>query len=651
MAGFGLRKNMAFDWNGTEFKIDRLQANGSLLLERIHDGYLSIVERDHLLTEYRLGNISSKLLSSEEDSANKVFSRPLEELSQDVQLEAARRRHYLQLIIDQGRPIFTKSYLHPLIIRAAAEIGDVNPPSVTSIYRWYRRYQKSEDTRALIPRFDRRGSRNLKQSATLLQFASEAIEDAFKASPQATGPSIYTRLIAKIDFENRSRLSSKKIKAPSLRTLYRMLNRIEAYDYVTLKEGKAAADKQFRIIKSGVKTNQILERVEIDHTPLDLFLIDEKSWLPLGRPTLTVVIDHFSRMLLGFHLSFDNPSTAAVMGALRHAILPKIPAEETLPNLTLQHLWCCYGRPDVLVVDNGMEFHSKDLESVAYDLGIRIQYCPKHQPRFKGVVERYLKTINYFFAHQLPGTSLARWHLRGDYDPLKHAVLTLGEFHHLFEKWIVDVYAQTSHKGIGTTPWAKWNEGMIYREPDLPADLGSFQQRIGLVAERVLRPDGIQLHGIRYNDDVLSPILRSYGAGAKVRIVFDPEDLGKIYVWGPDDVEPVAVPALDLDYASGLTLRQNEMIRASLREQGMKEDRESLQKAKYEIAKVVGELMNSRKQRDRRSAANIRGISTSRPEGMSTTLVQPVVKNRKPLLSDKEVATLPIQLPAFQLKR
>lgn len=79
-----------------------------------------------------------------------------------------------------------------------------------------------------------------------------------------------------------------------------------------------------------------------------------------------------------------------------------------------------------MVVDNGMEFHGNDLDSVAYDLGIRIQFCPKHQPRFKGVVERYLGTCNRFFAHQLPGTSLSRWHLRGDYDPLKHAVLIIG---------------------------------------------------------------------------------------------------------------------------------------------------------------------------------------------------------------------------------
>lgn len=616
MTGFGLRKNMVFDWRGGCFRIDRVHSNGDVLLERLEDGVVTIERRDRLLVEYKKGNISAGAPRGDEiPLASKVFSRPLDELSRDVQQEVKRRRHYLHAILGLGRPVFTKAYLSPLILRAAAEIGDERPPGVTSIYRWHRQYRRTSDTRALIPRFDRRGSRDLKQSTRLLQLASEAIGDAFKASPRATGQSIYTRLVAKINAENHFLPQSEHLKPPSPRTLYRMLTRVEAYEHTLLKEGKATADKRFTIVKSGTRTTQILERVEIDHTPLDLFLIDEKSWLPLGRPTLTVVIDHFSRMLLGFHLSFGNPSAAAVMGALRHAILPKAPVTESLRNLKTEHSWACYGRPDVMVVDNGLEFHGKDLESVAYDLGIRIQYCPKHQPRFKGTVERYLKTINYFFAHQLPGTSLARWHLRGDYDPLKHAVLTLAEFHQIFEKWVLDVYSQTIHRGTHETPWARWHEGLQRREPELPESVNALQQRIGQVDERTLRHDGILLHGIRYNGDALAPILRTYGPGTKVRVLYDHEDLGDIQVWGPDSSEPVCVLALNQGYARGLTTLQNEMIRSAVREKGASQQNQvALQQAKQDLINAVESLMGSRKQRDRRRAAAIRGSSSSKPD-------------------------------------
>ncbi|UGA40206.1 hypothetical protein JOS77_13220 [Chromobacterium haemolyticum] len=142
---------------------------------------------------------------------------------------------------------------------------------------------------------------------------------------------------------------------------------------------------------------------------------------------------------------------------MRHAILPKKPAKQVVQGVLAEHRWPCYGVMQELICDNGLEFLGTTLETIALDLGIGLQFCPKRQPRFKGVIERFLKTVNYYFTHQMPGTSLASFTERGDYDPQKHAVLTLGEFTHLFEKWLLDVYAQTVHRGIGTTPWAKWH--------------------------------------------------------------------------------------------------------------------------------------------------------------------------------------------------
>lgn len=658
MAGFGFRTNTVFEWNGVQFRMERLQPNGEVLLERLDDGQLSIVSRQTLLEEYGKGLISADIKDRAGTKVvSTIYGRPLDELSEAVKADVERRQHYLKFIIDQGQPVFTNSYMKPLIKAAAAAIGDDAPPSVTSIYRWFRKYWASNDPRALIPRLDLRGPRGSRQGERLLQLLADAMEDAYKASPQATGQTIYTRLLAKIEIENGRTLGGQLLKPPSVRTLYRMLEKANAYETSRLRDGKAAADKRFRVVKAGTKTQHILERVEIDHTPLDLFLIDEEKGLPSGRPTLTVVIDHFSRMLLGYYLSFGDPSAAAVMGALRHAILPKTPAVEAIPGLKTENPWPCYGRPDVMVLDNGLEFHGDALTSVAFDLGVRLQYCPKHQPQFKGTVERYLKTINYFFCHQLPGTSFSRLHERGDYDPQKHALLTLGEFKQLFEKWVVDVYAQTLHRGIGTTPWAKWHEGLQRREPELPDDLRALQRRIGLVAERSLRKDGIVLRGNRYNSDALGVILRAYGVGVQVRVLYDSEDLGEIQVWGPDAPEPVAVLALDQNYAKGLTVRQNEWVRRFLREQGAAtENKPALQRARNELVLAVDDLMASRKQRDRRRAAAIRGMSSNRPERdlkpvePSPELPRPPKAAKAPAGGDTE-AELPELLPPFQLKR
>ncbi len=655
MPGFALLKGTAFEWDGTPFRIERMQPDGELVLERLTDGAFVPASRDQLLDDYAHGRVSLGHVPSSV-KASATFSRALETLPESMKAEAHRRWQYVQALLDQGSFVFTQEHLRPVVGAVALRIGDSKPPSVTTLYRWYSRYRLSRDTRALIPRTDRRGPSKPRQQQAVLRLAAQAVEEAFKASPKTTVQNIYVRLLAKIDAENRLRMACDHLKHPSRRTVYRLVNRMDVHDQLTLREGKPAADKRLRLNKVGTTTACILERVEMDHTPLDLFLIDDRTWLPLGRPTLTVAIDHYSRMLLGYYLSYGDPSTAAVMGALRHAILPKQPASKAIPGLDVEHRWPCYGVPDLIVVDNGLEFHGRDLDDVCLDLGMKIFYCPKHQPRFKGTVERYLKTVNHGLAQQLPGTSFSRLHLRGDYDPQQHAVLTLAEFVAIFEKWVLDVYAQQVHRSIGVTPWSRWHEGLKHREPGLPADLQDLQRRIGMISERALRRTGISLHGIRYSGDELQGILSAYGEGVRVRVLFDPEDLGSIQVWGPDQEQPFSILAVDQTYARGLTARQNELIRESLRDKGAaNEDTAALLRAKHELASAVQALMDSRKQRQRRRSGAIRGISSSKPQAEVVTQVPEVIPVTPPAAqrtSKTGVEDMPlVRYSTFRVKR
>lgn len=672
MSGFRFQVNMVFELHGAPFRIHALPANGEVMLEAQATGAMSLTSRDKLLQHYLDGALTdggAQALSAHTPHVP-TFSRPLEELPARVRDELARRCRYLEALYAEGPPVFTREYLLPILARAAKDIGDPKCPGATTVYRWHSRLQSTGgDARALIPRFDRRGSQSPRQSQGLLEMFQEAVSEAYSASPLAQGPDIHARLDAMVKHQNACAAPHRQLKMPSLRTVYRLMSRIGVYDKVVLTRGKPVADKRFRQIKLGVRTTRILERVEMDHTPLDLFLIDERTWLPLGRPTLTVVIDHYSRMLLGYHLSFGNPSAAAVMAALRHAILPKVPATITIPELKPENTWPCYGLFKEAYLDNGLEFLGKDLESVALDLGFGLLFCPKRTPHFKGVVERYLKTVNYHFAHQVPGASFARFHKRDDYDPLKHALLTFGEFQQVFEKWVVDVYAQTVHRGIGTTPMHRWQEGAKVWEPKLPPDRGMLQRRIGQTTECKLRKDGITVHSIRYNNQELNRIMRRYGEGVTVRVVYDPEDLAEVMVWGPDDAEPEVVPALDLSYARGLTVRQNTWIRQQAREQANAvNNKDGVLRARADITSSISELMSSRKLKDRRRSAAMRGISSTKPEevllrlptGMPTENARVKAKGKislsidkggrsKPYVAGKEEDSLPPLLTPFSL--
>lgn len=657
MRGFAFRKNSTFEWNGETFRIREMPPNDELVIEAVNTGTMSIVARKKLMTEYLEGRLSAAPDHGGRPPSGLVFSRPLDELAPAVREEVRRRLHYLRAIQADGPPVFTSSYLKPLVQSAALELGDEKPPSVTTLYRWHKRcLHAGQDHRALIPRIDRRGRKAVAQSARVLELMAAAVADAFKASPGANGKSIHSRLVSKIDAENRGLLLGEKLVAPCLRTTYRLLQRADAYEMVTLKDGKAAADQRFRIGKPTQKSTRILERVEVDHTPLDLFIVDERTWLPLGRPTLTMLIDTFSRMPLGYYLSFDGPSALAVVGALRHAVLFKTLTTTALPDLPIENDWPCHGIPEVLVVDNGLEFHGVDLEGIAFDLGITILYCPKREPRFKGTIERYLKTINHFFTHQLPGTSFARYYQRGDYDPQKCALFTFGQFKQVFEKWLVDVYANTLHRGINTLPRQRWNEGAAATTLELPGSLTLLKRRIGRNTERKLRRNGFELNGIRYCGDTLSPILRRFGEGVAVRVVFDPEDLGEVQVWGPEDADPVLVRAVDYEYAKGLTGRQNELVRRLAREAGEDlQDSAALHRALDAIACQVKELMTSQKLRDRKRSATLRGISSTKadasidrePVQSSARLKASATSSRPPLTAD--VPPLPEILRAFEM--
>ena len=52
-----------------------------------------------------------------------------------------------------------------------------------------------------------------------------------------------------------------------------------------------------------------LEVMQIDHTPVDVVIVDERQRLPIGRPWLTLAIDVASRVVLGLSVSLEAPSS------------------------------------------------------------------------------------------------------------------------------------------------------------------------------------------------------------------------------------------------------------------------------------------------------------------------------------------------------
>jgi putative transposase len=594
--------------------------DGKVQLEAQVNGAITTSTCDELLEIYAERKLSFPGNPAKTGPALSQAGRALSTFSESVQQKAIRKKQYLDFILSAGTFISTPKILKPLLDECAQIISDAKPPCVVTAYRWYRAFVRNQrDNRALIDRHDRKGgggSRLRPEVAVILQ---ASIDDIYLSEQRNSGVAVYYDVINRINKENEFRATKDKLSVPSRATIFRALGSIDKYDGMAARFGDRIAKMKFRTSGLGIRPARILERVEIDHTPLDLFVIDQETGLPQGRPTVTFAIDVYSKMIIGMHIGFTGTSVEAVFACLRHALTPKTYIKKSYPEI--EHDWPCHGHIETLVCDNGMEFHSKELERVAFELGTMIQYCPKRQAYYKGSIERVLKTLNYQFSRSLPGHSFAKWFHREDYDPLKDAVITFDQLMRYLHRWLIDIYAQQLHRGINSSPHRRWVTGAVEMPPKLLSDLKRLDIVLGRTCERTLFHYGVEVNNLLYNDQALLMLRRQYGESVKVEVRYYFDDISSIHVIDPMTKEAIFVPALDQKYSRGLSLEQHRLICARAREVNSGSiNLAGIARAKAEIREIVKELSISKLQHKRQRAAKIKGVGQA---NSSTPLSEP----------------------------
>ncbi|MDF4657337.1 DDE-type integrase/transposase/recombinase [Vibrio parahaemolyticus] len=249
----------------------------------------------------------------------------------------------------------------------------------------------------------------------------EYIDNAIKSFLSEESPTIkqaFTLLEAELDRHNECNDTQFTFEYESFRK--RIVKKPD-YEKLLIKKGKKAADIYYNKVGQRPGTTRVLQRVEADHTRLDLFVIDNARNLPLGRPWLTLLFDTHTKSVVGFYLGFEPPSYLSVSLALENAILPKDYVKELYPDV--KNEWPCYGLPEHLIVDNGAEFNSKDFISACKNLRIKVKKNPVKKPWLKGSVERYFRTINNKLLSGILGKSFSNIFARGDYNPQKMRLL------------------------------------------------------------------------------------------------------------------------------------------------------------------------------------------------------------------------------------
>lgn len=605
MSTTAFQANTQFEIEGKTFRLIRkLEADlwqaEEFRTKRIHE----FQERD-LQALY----VQRKLCFISSDKAALASSKKLITVASysEQQWEAAKiRRAYVLATLDLPNSV---SRLIPVINETWGKLRNPEKaPHAITVIRWKNNFLKAgRDMTVLIEQNGKKGNSEPRYPKEVENFVQQALDSVYLRQERGTIQDTLERATALVIQENELRPISIHLPWPTRRLVKRMIDAIPAFDRYAARHGRVAATKRFRSVLAHRITQGPLERAEIDHTLLDLMVIDDRSGLPLGRPWVTACIDDYSRCILGVYVGFEPPSHYTVARCLKQAFLPKVSIHEDYPAIVNE--WQAHGVMQELVVDNGTEFHSTSLENACYSLGIEIHYSARKTPWFKGKIERFLGTMNRAIAHGNPGTTFQNIFDKEEYDPSKHAIVRYSVLQEIVHTWIVDVYHQQVHRTLGVAPAVQWARSISPDEILVPDDPARLDAILGRSEERRLTHKGIELYGLLYNAPALTALRRKHGNVLNVEIRVDTADLGQIVVFSPDKHQMFTVPAINLEYAAGLSEWQHRVCKRFASRELDQYSPVAWLKAKARIADLIDKEFMHKKQRTRAKIARYKGDS------------------------------------------
>ncbi len=581
MGNLSFSVDQTFLEDGIEYRLHRLFPDRIWQVENVLTGEFTKRPVDELHEHYRRMKLT---LILDPTKANPLAERigrvilPDRSLLSPKQLHhASRLESYLKKLDERGRLSSRGRELKKVLADIARELGEEKPPSEKTILRARKKWLECGRVfHCLLPLFDSRGRRHRFSPAvewliqkclklTYLSLLHKKVTDACKVLDQCVeainsgDPALIGRRFTEKEREEaafKQLLSQVPIVAPSNFALYRRIHKMPLYDILIAQYGKRHADKVFRTVFPGEKPARPLARVDGDETSTDLFIIDEIHHLWLGRLYATVLYEAYCRAICGSYLGFEPHSVLAYMRAIRHSILPKTYIQTEYP--TIKHRWDIHGVAELYNLDNAMAVHSDDFEKIAEDLNTIILFDPPKTPWFKGMVERFFRTLNENLLHTQQGTSFSRMaDLDGDYDPLKNAVIPYGLLMLMWHEFIVDIHLQTPNSEISDLPALRWAKYSHELPPPLPPTAAELDIILGRRIEKPIWHYGIEIDSLFYQSDKLGALRKRLSrlgiANPKVQVSAPPGDIEYIYVFDPDAQAHIQVPAAESEYAKGLS--------------------------------------------------------------------------------------------------
>lgn len=495
--------NTPINWDGESYNL--VQIGHTEITLRPREGDFIDLPISEFENKIRQGKITASQLQQSNCNDDQIKSILLQASSKD--LEEANHRY---------------RSIEPMLLGQPLENSTI---SERTLRDWLSKYRQAQQKCGygyigLLSCSTKKGNRNRKLPQQTLELIDKFITQAYETHKQKRKYEVYGA------FNNAcvsAGISPDQI--PSYKTFINEIKRRSGWEQTKAREGHRAAYPQKPFyweleLTTPRHGDRPFEIGHIDHTKMDIELRCSLTGQVLGRPWATFLVDAYSRSILAVYLTFDPPSYRSCMMVLRICVM----RHSRLPQ--------------IIVTDNGKEFHSNYFESLLALFECTLKHRPPAASRFSGVCERLFGTANTQLLYNLAGNTQITKKIRlmtKSVNPKNLAVWTLGLLYLYLCEWAYSEYDTTEHPALGISPKQALTSGISQYGSRahrlIPNDetwriltLPTIQS--GKV--KVHPAKGIQIRGIHYwNSAFRDPLIQKTHVEAR----YDPFDVGIAYAY------------------------------------------------------------------------------------------------------------------------
>jgi putative transposase len=563
-----------------------------------------------------------------------TFIADLSSISVKDREQLELRMHWINSLRKRGITRGQFAAIQAAIPTIVEKVKGSRIPSVSTLVVWMRRFDLSGGNPAAVLSLNR----CRKRPSTVHPLVEEEIQKKLRNVYLTNARFTLRHVHEQIQLSLKKHVQTNKLTPAqtkvSLATISRRLSQIDKYEIDKARFGPGYARAKHRTSVEGTLAERALQRLECDHTLLNWVVVCDRTGLPLGRPTLTIVVDAMSGYVVGLYVSFHGPGITSVLNVIKNAIAPK---DELTKAAGTKQPWIAFGIGETLVLDNGLEFHSKVFKLAAWELGIDLEYCRVRFPWLKPHVERFFANLDHF--------SLARGRVRKplanglNIDPHEDAAIMFSDFVRGLIKFVVDVYPFELNSRKLVTPFDAFQESFNALRP--PTFLTSMDQ-LDLIAamrtELTVKAGGVEMLGCSYSSPELALIKNQLGHSFRTGVKWNPDDMSFVYVQHPVHSEWLPVPSLNPYYTTGLSWLQHRLIHKFAREKHVQGGGvERLLQARQELHETwMNGVTRRNRSKDIKTSAKFSGMSSNTvllPDHAPVPLSSKTMVTREDLMS------------------